>query len=412
MLNIRLLTLLLIMITAACTVGPDYKRPKVEAPTAHRGTSSAADSIMEPQIAPVAPDQKTLGELTWWEFFEAPELQELIRTGIEQNYDLRIAGARILEARAQLGITRAGQLPEVNIGADTGRFQLSKNTGLGDVGRIGSGNLSVGSSWNIDFWGKFRRASEAARAELLASEENRLEVFRTLVTGIAVAYFQLRELDLEMEVARVTLESREVSLRLMRLREDRGISSMIEVYQAEVLVNPARTVMPSLEQRIEQKENEISILLGQNPGPINRGKALIDQRMTPNIPAGLPSNLLERRPDIRFAEQQLVAANARIGVAKANLFPQISLTGSAGFQSNALNTLLQGSSGIWSFAASLFQPIFQGGRLRSQVEVSEAVQQQALYSYMGTVQQAFREVADSLWSVTGKLESYGLSRKH
>ena len=399
----KTVTLFLTILTAVgCTVGPDYERPKVQAPTDYRGAPppDSQDTVDQAQVT-VDQEERTFGELSWWEVFEDPALQELIRTGLEKNYDLQIAAARVLEAGALLGITKADQYPWVGFGADAGIQQSSRNTALGSLGgdrKLGQGSIGVGVSWELDFWGKFRRATEAARAELVSAEENRLLVTQTLITGLAGAYLELRDLDWQLEIAKRTLESRVSSLRLVRLREEMGVASMIDVRQAEVLVSTAARQITELELDIELTENQISILLGQNPGPITRGQRLTDQKIIPSVPSGLPSSLLERRPDVRIAEQQLIAANARIGVAKAALLPSISLTGSAGFQSRALKDLLDGSSGVWSLGASLFQPIFQGGRLRNEVRASEAVQQQALFAYMQATLQAFTDVSDALVS--------------
>ncbi|HUV14351.1 MAG TPA: efflux transporter outer membrane subunit, partial [Acidobacteriota bacterium] len=362
---------------------------------------SKTDQTTTQADAQQAQDERTFGELSWWEVFADPVLQELIRTGIEQNYDLQIAAARVLEAGALLGITKADQYPWVGFGADAGIQQSSRNTALGSLGgdrKTGQGSIGLGVSWELDFWGKFRRATEAARAELVAAEENRLLVMQTLITGLAAAYLELRDLDWQLEIAKRTVDSRNASLRLVRLREEMGVASMIDVRQAEVLVSTAARSITELELDIELAENQISILLGQNPGPITRGRPLTEQKIIPSVPPDLPSSLLERRPDIRIAEHQMIAANARIGVAKAALLPSISLTGAAGFQSRALTDLLDGSSGVWSLGASLLQPIFQGGRLRNEVRASEAVQQQALYAYMQSTLQAFTDVSDALVS--------------
>jgi multidrug efflux system outer membrane protein len=256
--------------------------------------------------------------------------------------------------------------------------------------------VNVAAAWELDFWGKYRRATEAARANLVASEWARREVLSTLVANVASAYFQLRAHDLELEISKRTLNSRQESLRLTRILADGGSTSLLDVRQAEQLVFTASAEIPVLEQQIEQQENFISILLGQNPGDLPRGQTLTEQRQPPEVPPGLPSSLLERRPDIQQAEAQLVAANAEIGVARAAYFPQISLNGAGGFQSSALTSLFTGPAGAWSFGASLTQPIFTGGRLRSQVRLAEARQQTAVLSYQQSIQGAFRNVSDGL----------------
>jgi outer membrane protein, multidrug efflux system len=256
--------------------------------------------------------------------------------------------------------------------------------------------VNLSAAWELDFWGKFRRATEAARANLLASEWARQEVVSTLVANVAAAYFQLRALDLELEISKRTFDSRQESLRLTQILANGGATSLLDVRQAEQLVFTAGAEIPALEQQIEQQENFLSILLGQNPGDITRGETLTEQRQPSQVPPGLPSSLLERRPDIRQAEEQLVAANAEIGVARAAYFPQIVLSGSGGFQSSALTNLFSGPAGVWSFGASLAQPIFTGGRLRSGVRLAEAQQQTAALFYQQSIQGAFRSVSDAL----------------
>jgi multidrug efflux system outer membrane protein len=255
-------------------------------------------------------------------------------------------------------------------------------------------NLSL--SWELDFWGKYRRATESARASLLATQWGKKAVIWSLISNVASAYFQLLELDAEMEISRRTLASRKESLRLVEIRETGGTVSMLDVRQSEQLVYAATANIPNLERGIEQQENLISILLGENPEPITRGKPLIENRFPPTVPAGLPSSLLERRPDLQSAEQQLVAANAQIGVAKAAYFPDISLTALAGYQSTALTNLFTEPAGLWTFGAQLAQPIFTAGKIRSNVKLTEAQQQEAVLFYQQSIQQAFREVSDSL----------------
>jgi len=323
------------------------------------------------------------------------QLRPLIRTALQQNYDLRIAASRILEAQAQLGITRADQFP--NVAAETGiSDSRSAKSKFLPAFEGSTGHVNLSAAWELDFWGKYRRATEAARANLLASESARQEVALTLVADVSRAYFQLRALDLELEISRRTLASRQESLRLTSLLADRGSTSMLDVRQAEQLVYTAGAEIPALEQQIEQQENFISILLGKNPDVVPRGQKLTEQPHPPEAPAGLTSSLLERRPDIREAEQQLIAANARIGVARAAYFPQISLSGSGGFQTAALTNLFSGSSGTWNFGAAVTQPIFTAGRIRSNVRLAEAQQQSALLFYQQTIQGAFRSVSDAL----------------
>jgi multidrug efflux system outer membrane protein len=294
-----------------------------------------------------------------------------------------------------LGITRADQLPSVSgtVATVTERIPQGK---LNPPLYTSAHAIGLSMFWELDFWGKFRRATEAARADLLATEWGKRAVMTTLVANVAGSYLQLRELDLQLEIAQRTLGTRQESLRLVEIRANGGTTSMLDVRQSEQLVYGAAGAIPDLERQIEQQENFISVLLGQNPGPIKRGGPLTATRFLPVLPAGLPSSLLERRPDIQVAEQQMVSANARIGVAKAAYFPSIALTASGGYQSSALLGLFTSPAGIWSLAASAVQPIFQGGRLRANVRLSEARQQEAVAVYRQTVQQSFREVSDSL----------------
>jgi len=341
------------------------------------------------------PAAESLGDQKWWEVFQDKQLQDLIHTALQQNYDVRIAATRILEAQAQVGITRADQLPSVSAGAQAVNERSARGKQFPQF-ETSTNQVDLSLAWELDFWGKYRRATESARANLLATEWAREAVISTLVSDVAAAYFQLRELDLELEISRRTLVSRQDSLRLTQMLANGGATSMLDVRQAEQLVFTAAGTIPDLERRIEQQENFISTLLGNNPGAIARGTKLIDQPHAPEIPAGLPSSLLERRPDIRQAEAQLIAANAQIGVAKAAYFPQISLTASGGYQSSALTSLFSGPAGLWSFGGSLVQPIFAGGRIRSNVKFTEARQQEAALVYQQTIQQAFRGVSDSL----------------
>jgi len=371
---------------SGCTVGPNYKKPAVHVPGTYRGLP--AEELGKTDTA-------SLGDQKWSEVFQDEQLRSLIRTALQQNYDVRIAGARILQAQAQLGITRSDQYPSVSAGAGItdqhtarGKFFPAFETSTGQV--------SASAAWELDFWGKYRRATEAARANLLASEAARQEVILTLVANVSAVYFQLRALDLELEISKRTLASRRESLRLTTILADHGSTSLLDVRQAEQLVFTAAAEIPSLEQQVEQEENLISILLGNNPDSVPRGKPLTEQMRPPDVPAGLPSSLLERRPDIRQAEQQLIAANAEIGVAKAAYFPQISLSGSAGFQSVALTNLFSGPAATWNIGSSLTQPIFTAGRLRSNVRLTEAQQQASLLSYQQTIQGAFRSVSDAL----------------
>jgi multidrug efflux system outer membrane protein len=337
----------------------------------------------------------SFGEQKWWDAFQDEVLSDLIRTALKQNYDVRIAAARILQARAQVAISRADQLPSVSAGASAVNERIPQTVRIPSI-ETSANQVSLSLAWELDFWGKFRRATESARANLLSQEWAQRQVIRSLVSDVASAYFQLRELDLELEISRRTLASRKDSLRLTQILADGGATSMLDVRQAEQLVFTAAASIPDLERRIEQQENFISILLGNNPQGVARGRKLVDQPHALEVPAGLPSALLERRPDIRQAEEHLVAANAQIGVAKADFFPQISLTASGGYQSSALTGLFSGPAGFWTFGGSAIQPVFEGGRIRNRVRLARARTDEATLVYQQTVQQAFRDVSDAL----------------
>jgi outer membrane protein, multidrug efflux system len=386
---------------AGCSVGPNYKRPAANVPTAFRGVSTSESPASEPTAATAnMPASRgvaaaSLGDEKWWEVFQDQELQGLIRTALQNNYDVRIAATRVLQAQAQLKITRADQFPSLGVGANiTG--QNSPKIGPIPSYEITQGEVTASAAWNLDFWGKYRRATESARATLLANEWAQKEVIATLVASLAEDYFELRQLDLQLEISKNTLSSRQDSLQLTKTLEQHGINSLLDVRQSEQLVYTAAAEVPDLERQIQQEENAISILLGNNPGDIPRGLKLTEQPHAPEVPVGLPSSLLERRPDIREAEQNLIAANAQIGVARAAYFPQISLTGTAGYESPALTNLFTGPAGVWSLAGSLTQPIFEGGRLKGGVRLAEAEHEQMLLTYQQTIQGAFRDVSNAL----------------
>ena len=385
MLRRHWLILVTLVICTGCAVGPKYKRPTLTVPEGYRGLAPDAGQQTSASLA----DEK------WWTVFQDPQLQQLIRTALVQNYDVRIAATRILQAQAILGITRADQYPTITGGASTTNTRAQRTKVLPEF-ESSANEVNLSLVWELDFWGKFRRATEAARASLLATEWGKRAVISSLVSNVATAYFQLRELDLELEISKRTLDSRKQSLNLVEIRARGGVTALIDVRQSEQLVYTAAGSIPDLERRIEQQENFLSVLLGNNPGPITRGKSLVENPVLPTVPAGLPSSLLEKRPDIQATEQQLVAANARIGVAKAAYFPQITLTAIAGYQSPALTDLFTGPAGFWNFGGQLLQPIFTGGRIRSNVRLTEAQQQEAVLFYQSTIQQAFREVSDSL----------------
>jgi outer membrane protein, multidrug efflux system len=400
-----------------CTVGPDYTRPKVEVPGAYRAPAPEPAQIGSPSPpgeGPAAapsrdggqpgatagaqspqPAGTSFGDQKWWDVFQDSQLQQLVRTALQQNYDVRIAATRILQAQAVLGITRADQLPTVNAGVSGTNDRYPQNK-LAPNYEDSATSVHASVFWALDFWGKYRRATEAARANLLSTEWARRAVVSTLVSNVAASYFQLRSDDLQLEIARRTLASRRESLALTRTLQEGGAGTMLDVRQAEQLVAVAAESIPELERRIHQQENFISTLLGNNPGPIDRGIRLTEQPLLPDVPAGMPSRLLERRPDIGAVEAQLVAANARIGVAKAAYFPDISLTAFGGFRSAALSSLFTSAAGFWSLGGNLVQPIFNGGRIRSGVRLSEARKEELVLTYQQTIQQAFRGVSDAL----------------
>ena len=385
--NLHWLTLVLLL--AGCTVGPNYARPDAPAAQTWRTPAETASS---------------LGDLAWWQVFGDDTLQGLIRTALEENKDVRLAVARVLEARAQAGLARANQFPTINSNSSYSNERRSEvGPLLGTLPRtiaidpqqeVFRSTLDL--SFELDLWGRLRRATEAARADLLASEENRRGVVVTLVGDVAQAYFDLLELDRELAIARQTLDSRRESLRIVRLRFDNGITSELDLRRAEGEVASASAQVPDLERRVAETENRLSVLLGRNPGPIARGVRLTEQAVLPEVPAGLPSALLERRPDLRQAEQRLVAANARIGEAKAAYFPQVNLTGAFGIESIALSDLFTGPARVWQFGPRITIPIFNAGKITNQVRTAEARTEQALVQYQQSVQQAFREVEDAL----------------
>jgi len=375
-----------------CTLGPDYHPPSVQVPQAFH----APEPLPGSQAASFA-------DLTWWQVFRDEELQSLIKTALEQNYDLRDAVTRVEMAQANLGITRSDQFPQVSAGGDVNVNRLSRNGAFPLPASLvpsqdrtwGEAQLNL-LSFEVDLWGRLRRATEAARANLLSAEENRKAVITTLISNVATQYFTLRELDAQLEIARQALATRKESLDLTASRRKYGIATDLDVKQAEQLVDTADVTISNLQQQIEQTENQITLLLGVNPTGIVRKGALDESALPPEVPAGLPSDLLERRPDIGAAEQNLVAANADIGIAKAAYFPRLSLSGLLGGQSTALSSLFSGPNSAWSFVPQLSQPIFTAGRLRANVKLAQAQRDSALVQYQKAIQTAFTEVSNAL----------------
>src|SRR2546429_2769047 len=386
-----LVAAVVVRVLSGCMVGPDYQRPALPTPAVFRGAAEVT----------TPPDTTALGDLHWFDIFKDEQLQALIRTALVPNYDLRTAVARVNEARATLGLTRSEQFPTIAASADITTVRASKN-GLTPIPPGVSRDRTVGSvllnlvSFEVDVWGRLRRATEAARAQVLAADDTRQAVLTTLVSDVATAYFDLLELDQELEIAQRTLASRQQSLQLIEVRRQGGVGTLFDLRQAEQLVYSAAQVIPDTERLIEQTENQLRLLLGQPPGAVPRGQPLTAQVHPPAVPPGLPSTLLERRPDLRAAEQTLMAANANIGVAKAAYFPTISLTGLLGFESNHLASLFKGANSTWQFVPQVTQPIFTAGRITSQVRLSEAQQQRALPPYEKTIPTAFPEAADGL----------------
>jgi multidrug efflux system outer membrane protein len=380
----------LVMLLAGCTVGPDYRRPAIDCPPSHR-----ADPV--PDASSSA--GRTIADLQWWEVFRDEQLAGYIRAALENNYTLMAAAERVVEARERLRITRADFYPTIDGTSNLRTDRLSPSANAfpdGSSTERFTYGAGLAMAWEIDFWGRIRRASEAAFAELLATEEARREVYQSLVTNVALAYFRLRELDLELEIAKRTLQARRESVEIVTARVDRGVASAIDLRQAEALEVEAAAAIPVTEQRIHEEENLLAFLMSRNPGDLERGRPLMDQLAVPEVPAGLPSALLDRRPDIRLAEEILKAETARIGEVKALLYPRISLTGALGLQSAALSDLLTENAGFWAVPLDLVQPIFNAGRLDANVRAQQARARQAALNYRNAVQQAFREVADAL----------------
>jgi multidrug efflux system outer membrane protein len=372
--------LVLSMLLCACMMGPDYRRPEVDVPAAWRLEEAEAREI---------------SNIAWWDEFQDPALSDLVRTALANNKDLKLATANIDAAVAQYGIVRSAQFPQVNAGASAARERGSTNAQLASGKIVNDYALNLSASFELDLWGRLRRATESAQAGVLASQEGRGTVILTVVTAVATGYIQLRALDRQLDIARYTSESLGEAARLQRIRYEEGAVPESDYQQAESQYRQAVAQVPELEREIARQENFISVLLGRNPGPIERGRD-ISGFFFPAVPGDLPATLLERRPDIRQAEQQLIAANADIGVAKAAYFPDISLTGLLGLESLQFSNLFVGPSRVWSFGANLAQPIFNAGRIDAQVAQAEALQREALYAYERSIISAFQDVENAL----------------
>jgi len=380
-----LIAILAFGLLTACMVGPNYHRPAVQTPTAYRDLSGNPE--LQAQAASYA-------DLPWWQVFQDTKLQELIRTAIKQNYDLQLATERISAARAQLAVTRSSLFPQVT---GDGNFSGGKQFSVQATSNFLT--LATDTTFQLDLFGRLRRATEAARAQLLATEAARQTVILTLVSDVASDYFALLQLDLQLQITRGTVATQIDSVKLTTRRLEYGVATKLDVLQAQQTLDTANAQIPDLERQIGQEEDAISILLGNYPQDVPRGLPLVEQKLPPEVPPGLPSSLIERRPDIREAEQSLVAANAEVGVAKAQFFPQISLTGSGGGafgRSSAFSSLMSSQLGFWTYGAQLSQPIFTGGALRGNLKLAESQFKQALIAYQQTIQRAFGDVSDAL----------------
>jgi outer membrane protein, multidrug efflux system len=378
------------LLLAGCLLGPRYQRPDMAPPEQYRFVEGPAQA-------------ESIADAPWWEIFKDPQMQTLIREAIARNLDLRVATARVEEARAQAGVAKSFLYPELGASVGYATRQLSKTSEPPETTatdrKAQNWNAGFTLSWEIDLFGRLRRQNEAAFAVYLATNEARRGVLITLVGDVASNYFLLRDLDLQLEIARQTLQANDEMVAFYRSRLNGGVSNRLELDRA--VANRARTaaVIPGLEQQIAATENVLSLLLGRPPGPIGRGVALTDQHVPPQVPAGLPVALLERRPDVVQAEQLLVAANANVGAAKALFFPTINLTGLFGGLSKDVSDLTKSDATIWSVGAGLFQPIFQGGRIKRNYEASKAAFDAAMAAYQKAALNAYREVADSLIAI-------------
>jgi outer membrane protein, multidrug efflux system len=387
-----LITALVLVLAGGCAIGPDYHRPVVAEPPTFRGQTTA--------------EAASFADAPWWEAFEDPSLRALIEEALRQNYDVRIAAARVQEARARLGVARSDLYPSLDYGVDGGRAKVGPGVQGSPGGPVPNArnfySASMSLSWEIDIWGRVRRLTESARADLFATEEARRGVWLTLVSDLAQAYFELLELDQQLQIARNSTGAFQRSYDLFLDRFNLGAASKLETSRALGALGDAQATIPQLESSIVAKENQISILLGKPPGPIARGRSMYEQPIVPTVPAGLPSALLARRPDLRQAEQQLVSANARIGAAKAEFFPKFSITALFGTAGPEMAALTGGSTTIWAMAGMLSGPLFNAGRTLGNYRASQAQWEQARLQYEQAVLVALREVSDALTAL-GKL---------
>jgi multidrug efflux system outer membrane protein len=381
----------LLILVVGCRVGPNYVRPPVTAPEVYRGADEAPVS---------SADQESLGDQKWAQVFHEPELQDLIRAALENNYDVRIAAQRVLEAQAQLRIIRSQQFPTVTVGGTGIGADLGSSVGNGlPSGAVAAGAFNLSAAWTPDFWGLYRRQTEAQRAQLLGQVWAQRAVRITMVQQVATAYFHLRSLDEQLSIAKQTLKARQDSVGLTRRLESGGSVPLADLRQAEELEDAASVQIPQLEQQIQQEENALRLLVGQNPGPIAHTDPNALAPVPQDLPVGLPSRLLERRPDILQAEQQLIEANARIGVARAQFFPQLSITAAGGVGGSGFSTIFDPDSRFIFGIAALTQPIFEGGNLRGQLQLSQETKNEMVLNYQKTIAGAFRDASDALIAV-------------
>jgi outer membrane protein, multidrug efflux system len=375
------------MILTGCAVGPNYQRPKVSVPADYRGAEGANQ-------------QASIADLPWWEVFKDPQLQELVKIALANNYDLKIAVTRIEQSRQIAAQARGQFFPflDYSVASSYGKNDFLGTTITNGGQEQGSFGAVVSVAWEADVWGRIRRENEAARAQYLSTEEARRGVMLSLVSDVAQAYFELLELDLQLDIAKDTTSSFSQTLDLFTRRLEGGVASKLDTSRAAAARDSAAATIPELEREIALKENQISVLLGNNPGPVPHSSKLLDQIVPPDVPAGLPSALLERRPDILTAEQQLRSANAQVGVATANYFPRIGLTALFGRESSPLSNLSSGQATVWSIAGDIAGPIYQGGILRAQKRQSVAFWEQTKLEYEQTAQVAFQDVSNALIS--------------
>jgi len=394
-------TLAVALSSVGCLVGPNYKRPAVVTPPAYRGTDA-------PDTTPGG--ATPLGAQKWNTVFTDSALQTLIEEALKNNFDVRIAADRVLEQQAQVGITRAGQFPTVTGGGSFDAVGLpssllkklsnSSSNNSSSSSNVETGGLTASIAFNLDFWGLYRRQTEAARAQLRATEWARQLTFSTIVEQVATAYYQLRSLDAELQITRQTLSARQQSLDLTRKLDQGGAGTLADVRQAEQLAFTAEAQIPDLERQIAQQENSLSILLGRSPGPIGRGQAIADVPHPAEVPVGIPSDLLERRPDIRRAEELLVQANANIGAARAQYFPQLPLSATGGSSSDRLLSILASGNLYYYATATLSQTIFDGGKIRGNYRLAQAQHKELLDTYQQTIAGALRDVSNALSAYT------------